>query len=310
MVYNNERIRQNVLQNREEIIIVRIKSKLLVIGLLAVASVGFVGCAQKEVVAKVNNVEITKEELYEQLVAQNGEAALNALIAEKIMLAEVEKNNITVLDEEIQKNIDEMTEYYGGEDEMNNALTDYNMTMDDMKENITTNLQLKKILEPYITIEDQEIEEYFNANKAYLDEAEQVKASHILVDTKELADEVKGKLDGGAEFAELAKEYSTDTSNSQNGGSLGYFGKGEMVAEFENTAFSMSVGEVSEPVQTSFGYHIIKVEDHKEAKEATFDEFKDDIKETLFQEKMGVAYNTWYEEMLKQYEITNYLTTK
>ncbi|TJX13780.1 foldase [Tissierella creatinini] len=284
--------------------------KGLLIGLLAVTAIGFTGCTQKEVVAKVNDVEITKEELYAQLVEQNGDAALNSLISEKIMEAEVDAKGITVSDEEIQENIDEMTEYYGGEEEMNNALTQYNLTMDDMKENIINNLQLQKILEPYIKITDEEIKEYFTTNKAYLDQAEEVKASHILVETKESADEVKEKLNGGADFAELAKEYSTDTSNSQNGGSLGFFGKGEMVPEFENVAFALKVDEISEPVQTEYGYHIIKVEDHKEAKEATLEESEDDIRKALIQEKMGEAYNTWYTEMQGQYEITNYLTEK
>lgn len=261
----------------------------------------------KEVVAKVNDVEITKDELYNQLVAQNGEAALNALIAEKIMVAEVEAKEITVTDEEIQENINEMTDYYGGEEEMNNALTQYNLTLDDMKENITTNLQLQKVLEPYVEITDEEIQEYFTTNKEYLDQAEEVKASHILVETKETADEVKEKLNGGADFADLAKEYSTDTSNSQSGGSLGYFGKGQMVAEFDEKAFSMKVDEISDPIQTQFGYHIIKVEDHKEAKEATLDEVKEDIRKSIFQDKMGDAYNTWFTEMLEQYEITNNL---
>ncbi len=286
-------------------------TKGLLIGLLAVVAIGFTGCTQgakSEVVAKVNDVEITKDELYDALVEQNGDAALNALISEKIMLAEVEANKITVSDEEIQENIDEMKEYYGGEEAMNNALKQYNLTMDDMKENIVTNLQLQKVLEPYITITDEEIQEYFTANKAYLDQAEEVKASHILVETQEVANEVKEKLNGGADFAKLAKEYSTDTTNKENGGSLGYFGKGEMVPEFENAAFSLGVGEISEPIKTSFGYHIIKVEDHKEAKEATLEESKDAIRKNLIQEKMGDAYNTWYTEMQEKYEITNYLS--
>lgn len=282
-------------------------SKLFILGLLAVSVIGFTGCTQKEVVAKVNDVEITKEELYDQLVAQNGEAALNALISQKILSAEVEAKKITVSDEEIQENIDEMTEYYGGEEEMNNALVQYNLTLDDVKENIVNNIQLQKILEPYIEISDDEIAQYFENNKDYLDQAEEVKASHILVESKEVADEVKEKLDGGADFAELAKEYSTDTSNSQVGGSLGYFGRGEMVPEFEEVAFSMKVDEISEPVETQFGFHIIKVEDHKEAKEATLDESKEDIRKTIFQDKMGDAYNTWYTEMLEEYKITNYL---
>src|SRR5690606_9892701 len=119
-----------------------------------------------------------------------------------------------ITDEEIEKEIDEMKEYYGGEDEFNNALTYFGYSLEDIKQNIVINLKLQKLLEPYIEITEEEMQDYFEANKSYLDEEEQVRASHILVDTKEIAEEVKSKLDNGADFAELAKEYSKDKANS------------------------------------------------------------------------------------------------
>lgn len=288
----------------------RTSKKVLVVGIIAIIALGITGCAKEEVVAKVNDKEITKEELYDYMVSQNGAEALDSLISEKIVETEIEKEKIVVSDEEIQKSLDEMTEYYGSEEELNNAIKSFGYTMDDIKKNITTNLQLEKILEPYITITDEQVQAYFEANKESLNQAEQVKASHILVETKEVADEVKTKLDGGADFAELAKEYSTDTSNSATGGALGYFGRGQMVTEFDNAAFSMKIDEISEPIQTKFGFHIIKVEDKKEAKQAVFEDLKDTIKGTLSQEQMGTAYNTWYQEKLAEYEITNNLKEK
>lgn len=87
-----------------------------------------------------------------------------------------------------------------------------------------------------------------------------VKASHILVDTKAEAYELKSKLDKGEDFALLAKNYSKCPSG-QDGGNLGYFERGQMVPEFENAAFNLPVGKVSEPVQTQFGWHLIKVYD-------------------------------------------------
>lgn len=281
--------------------------KLLVIGLIATIAIGFSGCTeQKEVVAKVNDIEITKEDLYNQLVSQYGAEALDALVAEKIMEAEVAKNNIEVADEEIDKEIEEMKEYYGGEEELNNALTYYNLTMEDMKKNMITNIQLEKLLEPYIEISEDEMKAYFEQNKQSLDQKEEVKASHILVETKEEADDIKAKLDKGEDFAELAKEFSTD-STSTKGGDLGYFGRGEMVKEFEEVAFSLNVDEISEPVQSQFGFHIIKVEDKKEAKEAVYDEVKDDIKEGLFNQQLNTAYSKWYQEKTSEYEITKFL---
>lgn len=282
----------------------------LVLAIIMVLSIALSGCTQKEVVAKVNDIEITKDEFYDELVTQSGDEVLNALISEKIIEAEIKKQNIVISDEEMQTELDEMTEYYGGEEEMNNALAYYGYSIDDMKKNIKINLQLEKVLEPLITITDEEMETYFTANKASLDQAEEVKASHILVETKEKAEEVIAKLDGGGDFAELAKEYSTDSSNSATGGDLGYFGKGEMVPEFDEAVFSMAIDEISEPVETSYGFHIIKVVDHKEAKVATLEESKELIKDTIFQSKMGDAYNTWYTEKVEEYEITNYLTDK
>ena len=89
-----------------------------------------------------------------------------------------------------------------------------------------------------------------------------VKASHILVDTKQEADLLKSKIDNGASFETLAKKYSKCPSG-ENGGDLGYFERGQMVKEFETAAFSLPVGAVSEPVHTQFGWHLIKVYDKK-----------------------------------------------
>ena len=89
-----------------------------------------------------------------------------------------------------------------------------------------------------------------------------VNASHILVDSKEEADMIKAKIDGGASFATMAKQYSKCPSG-QGGGSLGYFERGQMVRPFETAAFELPVGKVSAPVKTQFGWHLIKVYDKK-----------------------------------------------
>ena len=148
---------------------------------------------------------------------------------------------------------------------------------------------------------------YFEENKDSLGQAEQVEASHILVEDKATAEKVLKKLKNGGDFAELAKEYSTDEGSAANGGSLGYFGKGEMVAEFEDVAFKLEVGKISEPVKTEYGYHIIKVTNKKEAKEATLKDSKEQIKETLLTEKLQTEYATWLQKKEEEYKITNKL---
>lgn len=90
----------------------------------------------------------------------------------------------------------------------------------------------------------------------------QVKASHLLVATKEEVEDIQKQIEAGADFAELAQKHSKCPSG-QNGGDLGFFGKGQMVPEFEEAAFSLAVGEMSGPIQTQFGWHLLKVYDQK-----------------------------------------------
>ena len=281
---------------------------LLIVGVITILAISLIGCSQEVVVARVNDEKITKDEYYDQLVAQNGQQVLNALIAEKIMELEVKKLNIEVTDEEIEAELTEMEEYYGGEEEFKNFLTYVGYSYDDIKNDTETNIKLKKLLAPYIEITDEEKKEYFESNKVSFDQPEQVKASHILVETKEIADEVKSKLNDGEDFAKLAKEYSKDLSNSENGGDLGYFGRGQMVAPFEETVFSMEINEISEPVETNFGFHIIKLDDYNEGEEAVFEDKIKDVEDALFQSKINDAYSQWYTEKLGEYKIVNNIT--
>jgi peptidyl-prolyl cis-trans isomerase C len=113
---------------------------------------------------------------------------------------------------------------------------------------------------------------------------QQVKASHILVEEKELAQDLIKQLDEGAEFAELASEHSTGPSGKQ-GGDLGFFGEGEMVKPFSEAAFQLEVGEVvDEPVETQFGWHVIKVTDKRTQEPNSFEEMEDQLRQQVRQE--------------------------
>ncbi|WP_262481858.1 peptidylprolyl isomerase [Bacillus sp. CH30_1T] len=265
------------------------------------------GFSKDEVVAKVGDKSISKEDLYTTLVDQYGDAALDTLIAEKIVELESDKKNLTVKDSEIEEELESLKESYGGEEAFNEALATSGASLDSVKKNVQSFLLTEKLLKDRVSISDDQIKEYFEANKESFAQQEQVEASHILVEDEETAKEVKNNLDDGGEFAELAKEYSTDTSNAELGGELGYFAKGEMVTEFDDEAFAMKKGEISEPVKTEFGYHIIKVTDKKDAKEAVLDDHKEEIKDILFDQALQTEYGTWLEEQKEEYQIENLL---
>mgnify|MGYP000276848683 CR=1 FL=1 len=281
---------------------------IAVAAVVVIAVVLIIGMKSNEVVARVGDQKITKEELYNQLVEYYGKNVLESMIADKIVAMEIEKQNITVTDEELQEKLDEFVESYGGEEYVSMMLSMQGMTMDDLREDMLSYLKRLKLIEPRIEVTDEEISEYFEENKANFDQPEQVEASHILVDDEETAKEIKKKLDEGADFAELAAEYSKDTGSAENGGQLGYFGRGKMVEEFENAAFSMEVGQISDPVKTKYGYHIIKVTGKKEAKEATLEDARDEIVEILKEQKLSSEYSEWLEEKKAEYNVYNSLS--
>jgi len=285
------------------------KKLVFVIGVLILAIGVFLSLAlpKDKAIAKINGDSISKDELYDVMVEQYGAATVEQLIADKIVASEAKKQKITISDEELNKEVDKLKESYGGEEVFDQVLASNNTTVDVLKEDLKNYLTMRELIEPQIEITDEELKTYFDENKDSLGEAEQVKASHILVEDEETAKEIKQKLGDGADFAELAKEYSTDEGSKENGGELGFFPRGTMVTEFEDVAFSLPINEISEPVKSDYGYHIIKVEEKKEAKEANFDDSKAAIKETLIDEKMESEYTTWLEEKKKDYDIENSL---
>lgn len=285
----------------------RLTYAFLMTGFLGVGIGWGIPYVTEEAVASVNGEKISKDELYSLLIDQGGTQLVDYLITEKIIEQESDKQDITISNDAVKEEYQTMIASYGGEEAFLQQLETSGSTVEDVKKDLETNLKIEKLLEPEIKISEDEMKIYFDENKESFAEPEQVKASHILVEDAAKAKEVKEKLDGGADFTEIAKEYSTDTSNSENGGDLGYFAKGEMVAEFEEAAFAMKEGEISEPVKTELGYHIIKFADKKAAADAVFEDKKEEIKETLFDQKMQTAYTAWLQEKKEEYDIKNTL---
>ena len=219
-------------------------------------------------------------------------SVLKQMINSELLLQQAVQEKIDISDDEINSEIEKIKENFPSPEEFDNILKTNNMTLNQLKENIKKNLMITRVLDnakSKINITDEELKEYFDDNEESFFEAEKVHARHILVETEEEALEIILQLkEGIVDFAELAKEKSTGPS-AENGGDLGFFTKGQMVKEFEDAAFALQPGEISDVVKTQFGYHVIKCEEKKDEHQPTFEESKEQINNFLKYQKENEA---------------------
>ncbi len=208
---------------------------------------------------------ITKEEFYEALKESSGQQILTGLVQEKVLEKEYK-----VSDKEIKDKLEELKATYGQQIDM--------MIQQQGEEFVNRMVKLEiltqKAGEKAVKVTDKDVKEYYDSLEG------KIRASHILVADEKTAKEIKEKLDKGEKFEDLAKEYGTD-GTAPNGGDLGWFGKGAMVKEFEDAAFKLKEGEVSGPVKTEHGYHIIKLTETVKP----YDQMKKGLTEELKKQK-------------------------
>ncbi|WP_161524732.1 peptidylprolyl isomerase [Alteribacter lacisalsi] len=232
------------------------------------------------VIVETSAGNITEEEFVDRLVDLYGEAVLRDMIEDKIMENQAEELGVT--EEDIQEEIEDLRETLGAEsdEQFLQALQMQGIgNEEDLRSLVQHHLVLQRLTGDEGDIDDAEV-------RAEYDRGEEVEARHILVDDEETAEEVYERLMDGEDFSELAGEYSTDPGSREDGGSLGFFRRGTMVPPFDAAAFSLDEGEISEPVRSDFGYHIIEVTDRNPF-EDSFEEVEDQLRNTIFQRKMA-----------------------
>ncbi|QKS70744.1 peptidylprolyl isomerase [Paenalkalicoccus suaedae] len=209
--------------------------------------------ASGAVIAETSVGDITEEELMSELRAMYGEQALQTLIQRKIFEAEALNQQVT--DEDIDEEIQFLMESMGMEEEEQF----YEMMQmqgipneEVLRQQVTQHLVLASIVGDPEEVDDETL-------RAEYDQGQEVEARHILVSEEELANELVDRLNDGEDFATLAEEYSVDPGSAAEGGNLGSFGRGTMTPPFEKAAFNLAEGEISEPIESQFGYHIIEV---------------------------------------------------
>lgn len=289
-----------------------ITSLLLAAALIVVLIVNpFAKNSGKEAVATVNNVDITKDKLYDSLVKAGGEQTLNALITEELLKQELAKKSITITDAQINEEVESLKSMFPSEEAFNTAMASSGMSMDMLKDQSRMQLELTQLMADKVKVTDEEVKQVYDQYKDSFATPEQVRASHILVETKEEAEKIIKQLQDGADFATIAKEKNQDATK-ETGGDLGFFARDSgMDKAFEEAAFKLKKGEITtEPVKSSFGYHIIKVTDHKEATNPTFEEKKEELRKQLVSTKVNEQSLAYIQELKDKAKITNNLEKK
>ncbi|MBM7715079.1 peptidylprolyl isomerase [Siminovitchia sp. FSL H7-0308] len=243
---------------------------------MAAGIVGLAGCGgqNSDTVAKTSAGNVTKDELYEAMKGKAGEQALQQLVFEKVLSKEYK-----VSDKEVDKKMDELKEQLGPQFEMALAQSGFK-DEDDFRESLKVNLLQEKAAVKDVKVSEKEVKEYYDNKQKELE------VRHILVEDEKTAKDVKAKLDQGGDFAALAKEHSVDTAANEQGGSLGTItiDTPQMDQTFIKEAFKLKKDQISNPVQTQFGWHIIQVTNIKEKPKKDvkpFDEVKDDYAHEL-----------------------------
>ena len=243
--------------------------------------------ADKKVLAVVGGNEITQEDL---------NAFLTGLPKEQQMYASNEQFQKQCLEQLISINLFAKM----GEDLKLDETEAYAKIMKSAKTEVLAQLAVSEVMKQ-VTVEDEEVEAYYEVNQKQFVKGATVQAIQILVAEEDACKEILAAIESGEKtFEDAAKESSTCPSG-QRGGDLGEFGKGQMVKEFEDAAFTAEIGQVVGPVKTQFGYHLIKVEKKNEEKVSEFAEVEASIKRNLAQQKQNDAYMAKVSELRAKY---------
>ncbi|WP_158737580.1 peptidylprolyl isomerase [Alteribacillus sp. YIM 98480] len=239
------------------------------------------GSGEEKTIVEVNDTSLTEEEFVGELKNNVGEQVLNEMVQNIIIQDKAEQLNID--SEQVDAELEQFKEDYGVEkdEELLTMLqTQFQLpidSMDDFKNDfLKPQLVLEELAAADVEITEEEKETYFEENK---EDLVSISARHILVEDEDQANEIREELENGADFAELAEEHSTDPGSASEGGDLNTFTRGEMVEAFDEAAFSMEPGEISEPIESEFGYHIIEVLNKNESYEELEEEIEEKVRE-------------------------------
>lgn len=248
---------------------------MLIAGIVALSACSS-GKSDPDVVVKTKAGDIKKEDFYKKMKDRYGEPVLQEMVIVKVL-----GDKYDVSDKDVDKKVKTIKDQLG--DQFQGYLQQQGYADEkDFRAQVKNSLLMEKAIFSDVKVTDKEMKEQYNHMKTDL------KARHILVKDEKTAKDIEKKLDKGEDFAKLAKKNSTDTASAEKGGELGWFSAGSMVPQFEDAAYKMKKGEISKPIKSDFGYHIIKLEDTRKSENdvGSFEENKDKLKNDIRNRKL------------------------
>jgi peptidyl-prolyl cis-trans isomerase C len=260
--------------------------------------------------------------LNESQLLETKKRVLEGLINVELLFQEAQMQGTKVSDEAINKQLGNVKSRFPNEDEFKKSLNKMNLTESLLISHIKRALIVQQFIdEKYaqnVTVSEKETRAYYDANPSAFKQPEQVKASHILIkvgpqanetqkaDARKRMEQVQQRVKKGEDFASLAKEVSEGPSGAR-GGDLGYFRRGQMMKPFEEAAFALKPGEVSDIVETSFGYHLIKLFDKKPEGTIAYEKINDKIQTYLKQKKVREQVDLYVAELRGKAKVEQFL---
>ena len=258
----------------------------------------------------------------QQELVQVREAILENLIARELLYQESKKKGFTGSEDEVKQQLGTLKARFPNEAEFQTALAKMNISEADLRSQIQQDITIRQFIRDTfvqeVTISDNEVKAYYDNNPDLFTKPEQVRASHILIKVEPQADKtqkararktlntVQQKLQTGEDFGALAKEFSQGPSSSKEG-DLGFFSRGQMVKPFEDVAFAMKVGAVSNIVETRFGYHLIKVTDKQPETKLAYVDVKERLEQHLKQQKVQQEISAYVDKLKVDAKVVKYM---
>jgi peptidyl-prolyl cis-trans isomerase C len=265
-----------------------------------------------DVLARVNGEKVTRSEVEDFVHNLEGRAGgplpadqrdrvyrgvLDQIVGYKLLLQEVKTRNVVVADADVDARIAQLKKQFPSEELFIKTLAERKMTLESIKAEARKDISIGRLIEteiaPRVAVKPEQVEAFYKSNPDQFSQPEQVRARHILISVPETADaaakaqakskaqQILKEIKAGKDFAALAKQHSQDPGSAPNGGDLGIFQQGQMVGPFNDAAFSLKPGAISNLVETQFGYHIIRVDEKQPARTVPLEEARPKIEQDL-----------------------------